>query len=82
MLEFRNPIPVIIKETKQEAYAIYAVSGGTFENDLWTIVVCETSEILHCRTDQLLMYRNKTFGIGIKKEEPWTPKPSYTPRGE
>lgn len=74
MLEFKNPIPVLIKETKQEAYAIYAVNGGMFENDIWAVVVCETSEILHCRTDQLLMYKNHTFGIKEKKkEEPMIP---------
>lgn len=90
MLEFRKPIPVIIKETKQEAYAIYAVSSGTFENDLWTVVVCDTSEILHCRTDQLLMYKNFTFGIkrGDDAQAVWerlqkpTEKPPWTQRGE
>lgn len=82
MMEFRNPMPVLIKETKQVGYAIYAVSSGTFENDCWTIVVCETSEILHCRTDQLLMYKNHTFGIKEKKkEEPMIP-PAWSPRGE
>jgi hypothetical protein len=65
--EFLHPIPVIIKETKQTAYAIYVVSSGTFENDIWTVAVCDTSQILHCTTDQLLMYKNKTFGIEDEK---------------
>ena len=64
--EFNNPIPVIIKETKQEAYAIYVISGGSIENDIWTVVVCETSEIIHCTTQQLLMYKNRTLGIETK----------------
>jgi len=64
MLEFRNPIPVLLKETKQEAYAIYVISGGTFENDVWTVVVCDTSAIIHCTTDQIVIYKNKTFEIG------------------
>lgn len=63
VLEFRNPIPIIIKETKQEAYAIYAVSGGTFENDLWCLALCDEGQILHCTTDQILMHKNHTFGI-------------------
>lgn len=63
MLEFKNPIPVIIKETGQEAMAIYAVSGGTFENDLWTIVLCEGGEIITVRIDQIKIYSNKTFDI-------------------
>jgi hypothetical protein len=34
MLEFKNPIPVIVKENGKEAMAIYTTSGSTFENDL------------------------------------------------
>lgn len=63
MLEFKNPIPVIIKESKKEAMAIYAISGGTFENDLWTVVLCEGGDIITVRTDQIKMYINKTFDI-------------------
>ena len=63
MLEFKNPIPVIIKETGQEAMAIYAISGGTFENDLWTITICDTTDIITVRIDQIKMYNNKTFDI-------------------
>jgi len=61
--EFAKPIPLIIKKTKKEAYAIYVESGGMFENDIWTVVICDTSEILHCTTDQILMFKNKTFEI-------------------
>lgn len=63
MLEFKNPIPVIIKETGVEAMAIYAVTGGTFENDLWTVVICEGGDIITVRIDQIKMYNNKTFDI-------------------
>lgn len=63
MLEFKKPIPVIIKETKQEAMAIYATSGGTFENDLWTVVLCDGGDIVTVRIDQIKMYINKTFDI-------------------
>ena len=66
MLEFKNPIPVIIKETNQEAMAIYAVSGGTFENDLWTLVLCDSGDIITVRVDQISMYSNKTFDINKK----------------
>jgi len=83
-MEFRNPIPVIIKETKQVGYAIYAVNSGMFENDCWCIVVCDTSEILHCTTDQLLMYKNATFGIkGEDRGRMVQPIPGpFTPRGD
>ena len=63
MLEFRNPIPVIIKETGQEAMAMYVLGGGTFENDIFTVVLCEGGNIIHVRTDQIKMYTNKTFDI-------------------
>lgn len=63
ILEFKNPIPVIIKETGAEAMAIYTLSGGTFENDLWTIVLCEGGNIITVRIDQIKMYNNKTFDI-------------------
>lgn len=64
MLEFKKPIPVIVKETNQEAMAIYAVSGGTFENDLWTVVLCDGGDIITVRLDQIRVYKNKTFDIG------------------
>lgn len=63
MLEFRNPIPVIIKETGKEAMIIYVSSGGTFENDIFTVVLCEGGDIIHVRADQIKMYNNKTFDI-------------------
>lgn len=63
MLEFNNPIPVILKETGQEAMAIYATNGKTFENDIWCVVLCDGGDIIHVRTDQIKMYNNKTFDI-------------------
>ena len=38
MLEFKNPIPVIVEGDK-EGYAIYVTNGGPFENDIWCIVI-------------------------------------------
>ena len=63
MLEFNNPIPVIIKETKKEAMVIYVNSSGSFENDIWTVVLCDGGDIIHVRTDQIKIQNNKTFGI-------------------
>lgn len=67
--EFRNPIPVIIKENKREGYALYVQSGGMFENDIFTVCLCDTSEIIHCTTAQLLINRNHTFEIGSKTHQ-------------
>lgn len=65
MLEFKNPIPVITSDG-QEGYAVYVQSGGTFENDIWCVVLCQGGYIRHYRSDQLRMYFNATFDI--KKE--------------
>lgn len=61
MLEFRNPLPVITP--LGDAYAIYVTSGGTFENDIWTVVLENGGNILHFRSDQIKMYKNATFDI-------------------
>lgn len=62
MLEFRNPIPVIVEDGK-EGYAIYVQNGGTFENDLWCIVLCEQGIVRHYRSDQIRIHQNGTFDI-------------------
>jgi len=58
--EFKNPIPVVTE--LGEGYAVYARDGGTFENDIWTVVM-EDGRVLHFRTDQLKIYANATFDI-------------------
>lgn len=65
MLEFQNPIPVIIENNK-EGYAIYVTNGGQFENDIWCVVHCDTSIVRHYRSDQIRINANATFDI--KKE--------------
>lgn len=63
MLEFNNPIPVIVKETLEEGLAIYVTSGGTYENDIWTIVLCKGGNIISVTTNQIKIKSNKTFNI-------------------
>jgi len=62
MLEFKNPIPVIVENNK-EGYAIYVSNGGTFENDIWCVVLCEGGHVRHYRSDQIKIYENLTFDI-------------------
>lgn len=62
MLEFQNPIPVIVEENK-EGYAIYVTNGGQFENDIWCVVLCEGGIVRHYRSDQIKIYQNGTFNI-------------------
>lgn len=67
MMQFNTPIPVVIKETKEEGYAIYVESGGTFENDIWTCVLSDGGIVRHYRTDQLVVFKNSTFNINDGK---------------
>lgn len=62
MLEFRNPIPVVVEGNK-EGYAVYVQSGGTFENDIWCVVHCEGGVVRHYRSDQIVIHTNGTFGL-------------------
>ena len=65
MLEFANPIPVIVEDTK-EGYAIYVTNSGTWENDIWCVVHCDNGIVRHYRSDQIRIHTNSTFSI-IKK---------------
>jgi hypothetical protein len=65
MLEFKNPIPVIV-QGNLEGYAIYVSNGGTFENDIWCVVLCDDGNIRHYRSDQIKIHNNLTFDIKKK----------------
>jgi hypothetical protein len=45
MMQFSNPIPVIIEENK-EGYALYVRDGGTFENDIWCVNI-QQEKVIH-----------------------------------
>lgn len=62
MMQFKTPIPVIVEENK-EGYAIYVSNSGTFENDIWCVVHCNTGIVRHYRTDQIKIHENGTFDI-------------------
>ena len=62
MMQFKKPIPVIVEENK-EGYAIYVSNSGTFENDIWCVVHCNTGIVRHYRTDQIKIHENGTFDI-------------------
>jgi hypothetical protein len=64
MLEFKNPIPVVTP--LGDGYAIYVTNSGTFENDIWCVVLCDGGIVRHYRSDQIKIYMNLTFDI-IKK---------------
>jgi len=62
MLEFRNPIPVVIEDGK-EGYALYVVNSGMLENDIWCVIHCEGGIVRHYRSDQIKIHKNATFDI-------------------
>lgn len=62
MLEFQNPIPVVVEENK-EGYAIYVTNGGHFENDIWCVVLCDNGIVRHYRSDQIRIHYNATLEI-------------------
>ena len=65
MMEFKQPIPVIVENDK-EGYAIYVTDSGTFENDVWCVVLCDGGIIRHYRSDQIKIHLNSTFDITKK----------------
>lgn len=63
--EFKNPVPVVTP--MGNGYAVYVRDGGTFENDIWCVVL-EDSRIMHFRVDQINMWKNSTFDIRNKEQ--------------
>lgn len=62
MLEFRNPIPVVVENNK-DGYAIYVTNGGSFENDIWCVVLCEGGDVRHYLSNQIKIHINATLDI-------------------
>ncbi len=61
------PIPVIIKETKEEGYILYVNDGGMFENDIFCIVLCNGGIVRHYTSNQITIHKNATFEIKEKQ---------------
>ena len=62
MLEFQHPIPVVVEGDK-DGYAIYVTNGGTFENDVWCVALCDGGHVRHYASDQVKIHANATFEI-------------------
>lgn len=60
--EFNNPIPVVVENDKV-GYAIYVRDGGSFENDIWCVALCDGGIVRHYRSDQIRMYQNATLDL-------------------
>lgn len=61
--EFRNPLPVVTP--LGDGYAIYVRDGGTWENDIFAVVLNNGGKLLHFRSDQIRVWKNETFGITL-----------------
>ena len=61
--EFRNPLPVVTP--LGDGYAIYVRDGGTWENDIFAVVLNNGGKLLHFRSDQIRVWKNGTFGITL-----------------
>jgi hypothetical protein len=59
--EFRNPIPV--NTELGGGTILYVQSGGTFSNDIFSIVLEHDGRIRHFRSDQFTVLENPTFDI-------------------
>jgi hypothetical protein len=59
--EFNNPVPVVTE--LGDGYVWYVTTGGTWENDIFTVVLELDGRILHFRSDQIKMHKNGTFDI-------------------
>jgi len=66
MLEFKNPILVVTPLGR--GYVVYAASGGTFENDIWTVALEDGGKVFHFRSDQIMLHSNSTFDIKKPKQ--------------
>ena len=77
--EFRNPIPVTTP--MGDGYILYVRDGGTWENDIFAVVLTQGGTIRHFRSDQLNVWANATFGIKkdstlCQKTTPSSPMPN------
>lgn len=46
-----------------DGYAIYVRDSGTFENDIWAVVMENGGNVMHFRSDQIKIHANSTFDI-------------------
>lgn len=61
MYEFKNPIAVTTP--KGEGWIMYVRDGGTWENDIFAVVLMDGGYLQHFRSDQLRIFKNATFNI-------------------
>mgnify|MGYP006921305315 CR=1 FL=1 len=63
---FDIPLPVVTEHG--EGYVIYVQSSGAFENDIWTVCLCNDGSVRHYNTSQIRVCKNGTFEIKNQDE--------------
>ena len=58
-----SPSPIPDVTDLGEGYLLYVETSGQWENDVWTIVMCDSGAIKHFNTSQIKIYQNATFEI-------------------
>lgn len=66
MLEFYKPLPVVTP--LGDGYAIYVTDGGMFENDCFTVVLCDGGQVRHFTSEQIQIFFNATYNINKKTD--------------
>jgi hypothetical protein len=56
-----SPIPVVTE--LGDGYLLYVETSGQWENDVWTVVMCDSGAVKHFNTSQIKIYQNATFEI-------------------
>jgi len=62
--EFKTPIDVVTP--LGDGYLFYVQSGGTWGNDIFTVILKNGGDIRHFRSDQVQVFANGTWDI-LKK---------------
>jgi hypothetical protein len=62
--EFKSPVEVVTP--LGDGYLFYVQTGGTWGNDIFTVVLRAGGDIRHFRSDQIQMWSNGTWDITKK----------------
>lgn len=63
-----TPYPIPVVTPLGDGFLLYVQSSEQFENDIWTICLCNGGEIKHFNTSQIRIFKNATFEIYEKKD--------------
>ena len=56
-----------VRSVHGEGYILYVTDGGGFENDCYTVVLCDSGNIKHYNSQQITVHPNLTYEIKNKQ---------------